>query len=222
MAFVLMVEAGHRLAVGQPKVALGPLQRLDVRLFIHRQQHRVVGRMQIQPHDVGRLGRELRVGADAPAAPPLQVNALAAQHPPDLMRRDVAQGLSHQRAAPGRVAARRRIVELGQNPPARAFVITPPGARARGVVQTREPAARKTAAPFAHCRRSNALRPGNRPATASSRGSQDNTPSQRQALLGLRAANPAFKHPTILRQHRNRHGFLDHAVSLSCNANLCK
>jgi hypothetical protein len=46
--------------------------------------------MQIKAHDVGRLRGKLGVGADAPTAAPLQMKALAAQHPPDLIPGDSA------------------------------------------------------------------------------------------------------------------------------------
>ena len=36
MALVFMAKAGQRLAVGQFEITLGALQRLDVRLFVHR------------------------------------------------------------------------------------------------------------------------------------------------------------------------------------------
>jgi len=61
---------------------LGALQHLDVRLFVHRQHHCVVRRIEAQADDVGGLGRKLRGGADAPTAPPLQVNGGSVQRAP--------------------------------------------------------------------------------------------------------------------------------------------
>ena len=58
MAFVLMVEAGERLAVGQLQPALGALQSLNVRLFIDRQDHGVLRRLQVERDEVGGLLRE--------------------------------------------------------------------------------------------------------------------------------------------------------------------
>ena len=34
---------------------LGPVQRLDLRLFIHRQHHRPTRRVQVQPHDIEQM-----------------------------------------------------------------------------------------------------------------------------------------------------------------------
>jgi hypothetical protein len=77
--------------------------------------------MQIQAHDVGHLGCKLQVGVNTSAASLLEVHVLAAQDPPDLMGRDIAQGLHHQLAAlPG--VSRRWLVELGENPLAGGFV----------------------------------------------------------------------------------------------------
>ena len=44
VAFVIVAEPGQRFAIGQLQPALGPLQRLDVGLFIDRQDHRIVRR----------------------------------------------------------------------------------------------------------------------------------------------------------------------------------
>jgi len=47
-------------------------------------QHQCVQRwIQIKPHHIRGLGSKLFVGADAPTAPPLEVNALGAQNPPE-------------------------------------------------------------------------------------------------------------------------------------------
>ena len=75
MALVLMAHAAQRSSVGQFQIALRTLQRLDVRFFVHRQHHCAVGWMQIEADESPPWGK-LRVGADTPAATPLQVNAL--------------------------------------------------------------------------------------------------------------------------------------------------
>ena len=118
MALVLMAHAAQRSSVRQFQIALRTLQRLDVRFFVHRQHHCAVGWMRMRSRSMwATFGGKLRVGADTPAATPLQVNALTTQHSPDLMRRDVAQGLGHQhRAAPGGVSCRWRFVELRRIP----------------------------------------------------------------------------------------------------------
>ena len=43
---------------------LGALQRLALGLFIHADHHGVLGRVQVQAHDVADLGVQLRVGGE--------------------------------------------------------------------------------------------------------------------------------------------------------------
>src|SRR5437899_578494 len=124
VAFVLVVEAGERLAVGQLQPALGALQSLDVGLFIDRQDHGVLRRLQVERHDVRGLLRECRIGADAPAAPPLQRNLVLPQHPPDLVLGDVAQMLGQQGAVPTRISGRWRGVQSHENPPLMVLAAT--------------------------------------------------------------------------------------------------
>src|SRR5438132_3304404 len=178
--------------------------------------------MQIQANDVGRLGYKQRVGADAPAAPPLQVNALTAQHSPHLMRRDVAQGLGHQFAAPAGISRRWWLVELRQNPLSGGFVVTALSSGARRIEQARDSAPDKTTAPLRYGRGSHAFYAGDRPAAPARSGGQDNSPSQRQPLLSPRAPNPTFQHSPILRHQHQGLGFLEHADRIPCYAYFCK
>src|SRR3954463_14313481 len=76
MALVAMTEAIDRLAVGQAQIALGTLQRLNVRLFIHAKHYRIVGRTEIHTHHISCFWPELRVGRDAPAPASLQLNGV--------------------------------------------------------------------------------------------------------------------------------------------------
>ena len=47
VALVAMAEAGERLAIRQPQPALGPLERLDLRLLVDAQHHRVLRWVQV-------------------------------------------------------------------------------------------------------------------------------------------------------------------------------
>src|SRR5438093_8957798 len=60
ISLVLMALAAHGLAVGQTQVALGPLQSLDARLFIHTEDYRVLRWIQIESNDLRCLGSEDR------------------------------------------------------------------------------------------------------------------------------------------------------------------
>jgi hypothetical protein len=48
-----VAEPCHRFAIGQLQPALGALQSLDVRLLVDRKHHRVLGRRQVEPDNVG-------------------------------------------------------------------------------------------------------------------------------------------------------------------------
>jgi hypothetical protein len=72
VTFVGVAEPCHRFSIGQLQPALGALQSLDVRLLVDRKHHRVRGRLQVEPDNVGSLLRKPRIGADTPTAPPRQ------------------------------------------------------------------------------------------------------------------------------------------------------
>ena len=52
MPLVIVRLAAERAPIGQLEIALGPFQRLDRRLLIHRQHQRAVGRIEIKPDDL--------------------------------------------------------------------------------------------------------------------------------------------------------------------------
>src|SRR6185437_13666178 len=123
MPFITMAEAVHSFAVGQAKIALSPLQRLDMGLLVNTDNHRVLRRIQIEPDHVGGLRTELRVRRDAPTAPPLKLNAAPTQNSPYLVFAYVAQRLCQQFSIPLRKTFRRRFVEHLQHTLFRAFAV---------------------------------------------------------------------------------------------------
>src|SRR5215472_1886244 len=88
--FIAMAEPVYRFSVRQPKVALRPLQRLNVRFLVDTDHHRFFRRIQIQANHIGCLGSKLRVGCDAPTPPPLQLDATPPQDAPYLVFADIA------------------------------------------------------------------------------------------------------------------------------------
>src|SRR5688572_30653859 len=100
MTLVLEALTPQGPAVRKPQPALGTLQNLNGRLFIHAYDQRVFRRIEVESHDVCRLRGKLRVSADAPAATALQLNAMPAQHAPHLVFGHVAQGLGDQATRP--------------------------------------------------------------------------------------------------------------------------
>src|SRR4029077_12186754 len=69
-----MTVAGQRPSVGQPQVALHPLQRLDRGLFVDADDDRVLGRRHVEPDD---LGGKFWVVALAPRFAPVEIDLLA-------------------------------------------------------------------------------------------------------------------------------------------------
>ena len=94
--------------------------------------------------------------------------------------------------------------------------------RTWSIEQARDSVPGKTAAPLRHRRGSYAFCAGDRSTAPAHRCRQNNAPSQRQPLLSLGAANPAFKHSTILRHQHQRLGFLEHANYVTCYVNFWK
>src|SRR5580704_3446626 len=153
MTFVGVAEPCHGFAIGQLQPALGALQSLDVRLLVDRKHHGVLGRLQVEPDNVGRLLHKSRIGADTPTAPPRQRDLMPAQNPPDLMFGDVAQMPGQQAAVPAPVPRRRRLIQSRQDAPLMLALVLPGLAAARRVEQTRETRSRKAAPPLADRRR---------------------------------------------------------------------
>jgi hypothetical protein len=90
---------------------LSTFQRLNRRLFINANDDRVLRWIQVQADDVSRLCSKLRVSADAPTPLALKLDALAPQHTPHLVVRDIAELPGEQWSVPLRVAGRRRLIQ---------------------------------------------------------------------------------------------------------------
>ena len=65
---------------------MGAFQRLNVRLLVDRDDERALGRIEIEPDDLGGLGGKLGVGADAPRFAPGQVDLCARKNATHLAR----------------------------------------------------------------------------------------------------------------------------------------
>ena len=135
VALVFVVEPLQGLSVGKAQITLCALQGLNRGLLIHTQDHGMVGRRQVNPHQVGGFGGKLRVGRDTPTVPPLQADPVARQRSPDLARRHIAQGSGDQMAAPTGVTGGGRLIEQGQDTPFRLLAITPPPAGSWSILQ---------------------------------------------------------------------------------------
>ncbi len=198
MALVVMTEAPERASVGQLEIALRPLERLDAGLFVDRQNHGVVRRVEVEGDDVRRFGGKSGVGTDAPTPTPLQMNAVPAQHPPYVARRHIPHRLGHQAPRPARVARRRRLVQARQYPPLRHRVVAPLDPGSRRVRKTAQPRPLVTDPPLAHRRRPHPQRRGDVQIALPIRRRQDHPCPERHALLALRRPDPPFQRAPVV------------------------
>ncbi len=219
IALVLVGKAGDRAARRQPQVALRTLKGLNVGLFVHAEHQRVFRRVQVEAHDVGRLGGKLRIGADAPGAAALELDAMLAQDRVDLVLRHIAQRLGEQAAVPGGIPAGRGLVQQGQDALFRCRAVAHRLARARRVAQAVQAIGGKARAPLAHRgRRQPHARGDVRGGLAFGRGQYDLGPGH-HAPLGLGPAHHAFQRGAFLIGEDNRGGWLAHATPIRYTAN---
>ncbi len=214
MPLVLVGEARECPAVGQAEPALGTFEGLNVGLLVDAQHERALGRVEVQPDDVGRLGGELGVRADAPAPSPAQADPVAPQGPPYLVRTDVAQVGREERAGPGRVARRRRCVEGGEDALLGRGVVADPGPGTGRVDEATEAVARETGPPLAHPGRPRRELAGDLVGSHAVRGSQDDPGPLHDPLLARPGPQPGPERLLLsLRQHDGGGG-LPHARSV--------
>jgi len=123
------------------------LDRLDRRLLVHRQDHGMSRRIQIQSDNIGGLPRKLRIGADTPRPATGQLDAFLSENPPDDIIRHV-QDLGQRSSVPSRQALRRRLFQLREDP---AFKLRSVGCRFSGtclIPETLDPFFGKPLSPY--------------------------------------------------------------------------
>src|SRR6266568_1134116 len=79
-----LIVVGHGLALAffQRQAGLSPIQGLDLALFIQRQDQGVLGRVQIQPHDLFQLLGKLRVVTELETPYPMRFQSVRSPNPP--------------------------------------------------------------------------------------------------------------------------------------------
>src|SRR4029077_5701705 len=82
---IVMALTGQSPPIGQLQIALRPLQGLDRRLFIDRQQNRLAGWSNIEANNIGRFRGKGRIVALAPRLASVKIDLVAAQEPPALL-----------------------------------------------------------------------------------------------------------------------------------------
>ncbi len=215
MALVLVGEAGEALPVGQPQPALGPLERLDRGLLVDADDDGVLGWVQIEPHDVGGLGGELGIGAQAPAAASSQADAVAGQDAPDVDRTDIPQLAGQQVPGPGGVTRRRVLVEQREDASLGLGAVDGTGTGAWGIGEAREAIAGEAGAPLRDPCGPGAEALGDLGRAEPLIGGEDDAGSIDVALLRGACSQPALQGLSFLfRQHDGRGGFR-HAASVA-------
>ena len=209
VALVVVAVAAERSPVGQLEIALGPLQRLDVRLLVDRQHDGVVRRVEVEPDDLGGLGDEIRIVALAPRLARGEIDLVVSQETPDGLVRHIDQLSRQQRRRPASVARRRRLIEQRQDPLACLRRVARPRARPGQVAQPGQPLACKALAPPADPSRPGSKLGSNRAGRPPlSRQQHDPRPLD-DPVFSLWRPDDGFKRqPFILRQF-DRSRFLD-------------
>ena len=215
MAFVFMTDATDSGSVGESQVPLRTLQRLNRWLLIHRDNHSVFRRIEIERYDIGGLADKLRVRADAPASGPLQLDLVLTQHAPHFVFGHVAKYLSHQPSVPARVTLRRRLIERFQDPLggiAILWLCTGP----RGILQADKTQKRESQTPLADRARPLAELARDRRRTQPRSRRKNDSGSTRIALFYRRTLQPTLQRRAILRGKMDFSG-LSHAAHYIIN-----
>ena len=74
----VIVGAARGQARPHRQQRLGAIKRLNLRLFIHAQHQRPLGRVQIEPNNVGQLAVEVGVGAELEGLDPMRLQTVLA------------------------------------------------------------------------------------------------------------------------------------------------
>ena len=200
---VVVAVPGQRAPVRQLEVALRALQRLDRRFLVNAQDHRVVGRRHVEPHDICGLGGKLGVLALAPALAAAEIDLLLAQRPPDILHVDVAERRRDQRPVPARKTGRRCLIEHRTNAPVRLLPIGRRRPRAWQIIKAIQSFTRKPPPPKADGGRRR-LQPAGDLACSGPLGGLQNDPYPQQLpLLRGARAKPSLQLRAFLRRQPN-------------------
>jgi hypothetical protein len=145
----IVMAAPLRLARPHRDHRLAAIERLDLRLFVDAQHHRVLGRRQIQPNHIAHLGDEVRIGRQLERLLPVR---LQPKRPPDPLHRADRQAAvtCHVARTPVRRIVRLALQRAGDNGLDPRILNRPRRARARFVAQAINPLRQKPAPPLAN------------------------------------------------------------------------
>ena len=195
------------------------VQRLDLRLLVHRENQRLLRRIQIQPDNVADLVDELRIVAELKGVHQMRLEPERLPHPPDRRARQPGLG-RHRRPRPvGRIRRSRlqrrhdHLLDLIVGDPARR-------ARPRLIGQALQPPVQETPAPLGHRLRPDTHLHGNvliGPQAILLRTAQHDPAPQGQRLRRLRPPRPTHqRHAFLIGQHQRhlRTTTTSHAATL--------
>jgi len=183
----------------------------SVRLLVDRQHQRLVGRGEVEPDDLGRLGGERGVLARAPRLAARQVDLLGPQEAPDILHVDIAERFGDQRTAPPREACRGRAVENRQNALVGLGRIFGLRAPVTGLVETSPPLLGKADPPLAGGANRAVDRPRNRPRRQALRRHQHDARSLAQPMFRLARTRQTFEFSALTLRQKNWGRFRDAA-----------
>lgn len=119
---VVVREAAGSLAVRQSP-ALRPLERMNKRLSVDADHDGVLGRVQVEIHDIGASCHCFRIGQYSDTLPSIKRDLMVSQNALDLVGRDVPEGFGKKTAVPLRVARGRLLLQLLEGAIHRLLVI---------------------------------------------------------------------------------------------------
>lgn len=151
LPFVFVTEPGDCAAIGQLKVALGALKRLNVRFLVHRDHNGIIRRSHIESHNIGGLADKLRIGADTPTVLPPQGNPSLAQRTPAVILRRIARRRGKQAASLGSITRWRFLVELVEDTLHRPLIIHRRSSASQRLLQSGDSVCRELGATGAYC-----------------------------------------------------------------------
>jgi hypothetical protein len=211
---VFMALATDCPAVGQPQVALRPFQSLDAGLLIHAKNNRVLRRIQIETNYLRGLRGKFRVRANAPASAPLELNAVAAQEAPHLIRGNILQGLSEQGPVPRGISLRRWLIQFGEDALLYLRAVLPRSAHSLLILERGDAARGKAHSPGADGVQPDTLTSSDTGRAFALCRSQDDAGPKSQTLLSRWRAQPAFEFTMSFIRKDNRRCNSTHAASI--------
>src|SRR5437870_608971 len=150
----------------------------------------------------------------APAAA-LQLNAVLAQHGPNLVRTHIPQGLGQEPSVPATPARWRGSIQLGQNTTFGPGRVAPGRPRSRGIAQPGQPLLAKTAPPLQRRGTADAQARRDLPGTQPGCCQLNNLNAGQYPSFGLSGAPPALQLSALALGQRNSNSLSWHGATIS-------